>query len=136
MNWAALSIGMTMAATGPATTLSTHAAVTPPFGIYGGDQVRLDLSANGGRLETACAAGTIDGPLTFDDRGHFVAAGSFETYASGPQAADAPPALARVRYTGDLADHELTLTVEASGATPPTILRLHYGRRSKIIRCL
>lgn len=110
-------------------------AAGPLTGQFGGDDARLTLDAAGGRIETGCAAGLLDGPVHVDARGRFKARGNFEAYQPGPQQADVAPAAPRARYSGVVRGSDVTLTVAVAGK-PPVVLQLKRDRRTKLIRCL
>lgn len=110
-------------------------AADPLTGQFGGDDVRLTLDAAGGRVETGCAAGLLDGPIHTDAQGQFTARGSFEAYQPGPQRADVAPGARQARYSGVVRGSDVELTIAVAGK-PPLAFRLTRDRRTKLIRCL
>lgn len=113
--------------------LMTAAAPAPLTGVWGGPDTLLTLTAEGGRIEHGCAAGTL-GPLRPDAAGRVAAEGRIEDYAAGPQRADAAPAVRPARFEGTVEGATLRLTVTPAGG-PATSYELVAGRRVKLIRC-
>ena len=105
-------------------------------GRWGGDRLQLVLNASGGRVQMDCASGTIAGPLKPDAAGGFAATGTFEQHRPGPQRADDAQAAAKARYTGEVKDSAMTLTIEAEGAAAPQVFHLRRGEAVKMVRCL
>ena len=111
----------------------SQAASLDLTGIWGGRQAVLTVTADGARLEAACAQGGITGPIRLDRRGRFTAQGSFEAFTGGPQRADGE-GLASARYSGEVHGSTMTLVVRAAGV-PPEVLTLTRGVRPKLVRC-
>ena len=118
-----------------------------PTGMWGGQHVRLDVTARGARVEFDCAHGTLEGPVTLDAGQRFDVRGTFTRERGGPtrippdaadgqtsdEGADTFPA----RYTGQVKGKSLTLTVAAldSGETLGTF-SLGHGRQPVLTKCL
>ena len=77
-------------------------------GTWGGDHLRLDVTATGAQAEFDCAHASIGEPLTLDANNHFTAAAQFVT-EGGPSGRTATPRPAR--FAGSVADDQLTVAV-------------------------
>lgn len=106
----------------------------PVIGVWGGDQVELDLTADGGVLKSGCAEGRLAGPLTPDLGGRFRVAGTFETYMPGPQRDEEARADAAATYSGRIDGQTLSLTVTTAKGRQTHVLT--QGRRPRLVRCL
>ena len=105
-------------------------------GRWGGDRLQLTLDANGGRLELDCASGTIAGPVKSLANGKFSAVGTFDQHSPGPQRADEAAAVGKARYSGEIHDGAMTLSILAAGAGAPQVFHLRKGAAVKLVRCL
>ena len=96
------------------------------------------IDASGGRLQTACGAGTLAGPLRLSSQGSFQAAGTFEQHQPGAQRADEPvaPAAAAAQYSGEVKDRVMRLLMMPDGGLALQQFQLRNGHGSKLIRCL
>ena len=103
-------------------------------GEWGGPQVQLSLTANGGRIEFSCAATTIAAAVRPDAAGRFSANGQQEDFTGGATSADKPPPTTPTRITGTVEGDTLHLAVQRQGAAVEAYI-LQRGRRSKLIRC-
>jgi hypothetical protein len=104
-------------------------------GMWGGRQIRLHAGANGAMIEMDCAQGHIEGPIKLDHGQHFIAKGSYEAFAPGPQQADIAPAARKARYSGTISGDTLTLDVAVSPKGTKQSYTLTRGKNVKIIRC-
>ena len=105
-------------------------------GQWGGDQMRLVIGPQGGRLATGCADGSFGGPLTLGADGIFRVDGVFDQHAPGPQSGDEPARHATAHFTVALRDGLMTLSVLPDGASQAQVFTLRKGQAVKIIRCL
>ena len=69
-------------------------------GQWGGDQLRLVIDAQGGRIATACADGSFRGPLMLAADSSFLVTGVYDQHQPGPQRADEDAAHASARFSG------------------------------------
>lgn len=116
---------------------SAHARLGPsqalPSGPWGGERAVLEVRPGGADLDFECAAGTIAGPFTVDADGGFDLAGTFTPQHPGP-VRDTDAAATSARYTGDIRDDTMTLTVtNASGKWGPYTLT--RGARPTLRKC-
>lgn len=106
-------------------------------GQWGGDRLRLVIdSSNNGRIEMDCASGIIGGPINLTADGKFVASGTFEQYRGGPQRADEAAAPANARYTGEVKQDAMKLSILPLGASAAQVFNLRKGAAVKLVRCL
>ena len=105
-------------------------------GRWGGERLQLVLDASGGRIEMDCASGTIAGAIKPGANGAFTAAGTFEQHGPGPQRADGTAAAAKARYSGEVKDGAMTLSILPDGAGAPQTFQLRKGAAVKLVKCL
>ena len=117
-----------------AAALGGMAMASPLAGRYGGDGARLDVRADGLRLDLACAQATIGTPQV-DARGNFTATGSYQTAHGGPDRVDESGRGNPARFVGRLAGDRLTLEIIPATGEPVT-LHLDRNRTVKMVRCL
>lgn len=115
---------------------ASYPAGLPLTGEWGGHGVNLSLSADGGKLEYDCAAGTLTGAVHPNSNGKFTATGRHEAYTPGPQNADAKPGGVATHYVGSVSGATMILQVQPAGETHMTSYTLTQGRRAKLIRCM
>jgi hypothetical protein len=116
---------------------ATQAAGAPLLdGSWGGIQIQLVMDTKGGHVAMSCADGTISGPVALGRDGKFSAKGTFQQYGGGPQRADEKVVLPKARYSGQVTDGMMMLSILPAGSRTPQVFHLRKGARSKIIRCL
>jgi len=108
-----------------------------PEGTWGGQHVRLEVTAEGAQVEFDCAHGRINGALSLDRDGNFDVAGVFVQEHGGPvrsdEAEDAQPA----RYSGTTKGDTLELKVNfANGKDALGPYRLVRGQAGRVVKCL
>jgi hypothetical protein len=111
-------------------------AEAPPTldGWWGGDRTNLHVTATGATLEQDCATAEIVGAIRPDPAGRFTAAGKWRA-EGGPTPADRADSARPARFTGQLTQDRLELTVAVEGGETRHYV-LARGRRVKLIRCL
>jgi hypothetical protein len=82
---------------------------TIPIGTWGGQGIRLEVTANAATVEYDCAHGTIAGPLKLD-KGKFSLPGTHIT-ERGPIRLNDPRKPAAVNFSGWTDGKKMTLTV-------------------------
>lgn len=138
MTWLKMGVGFALFG-GLAMTVQIASAGSPaePLeGQWGGDRIRLVIDSNNGRIETDCASGTIGGPIKLGADGKFVASGTFEQYRGGPQRADEAAAPANARYSGEVEQDAMKLSILPVGASAAQVFNLRKGAAVKLVRCL
>ena len=103
-----------------------------PPGVWGGEQVVLQVGPDTAVLQLGCAQGEFAAPIRLDPQGRFAVPGTFSAFAGGPTTASDRPA--KAEYQGALSGKQLVLTVRQGAATDT--YRLTLGVQSKVIRCL
>src|SRR5215469_13759379 len=70
------------------------------MGMWGGDHLRLDVTATGAQAEFDCAHASISEPLTLDAQNHFTVAAQFVT--EGGPSSDRPATPRPARFAGSV----------------------------------
>lgn len=113
------------------------APAAPLTGSWGGRHVGLTLTAEGGRLDYDCAAGTIDAPPSLDRDGRFRARGTHTVGQGGPDRIGYEPPRLPATYEGWVRGDRMTLQVRvpSTGAElgPFTLRR---DAEPILLRCL
>ncbi len=105
-------------------------------GAWGGADVSLEVTPDGGRLEFDCAHGSLSRPVVPDADGRFDVPGVYTVEGPGP-ARPENEAGAPARYVGRISDgNTMTLSVRPNGSDaeigPFTLTR---GVRARITKC-
>ena len=79
-------------------------------GVWGGDDVIVNVDSGGAEIEFACAHGRITKPLTLDGKGNFDLPGTFSAESHGP-VRDDNSTTSNVRYRGHVEGDTMTLTI-------------------------
>jgi hypothetical protein len=107
-----------------------------PSGVWGGEHLRVEVTATGATLEYDCANGAITGPIRLDSQGRFSARGSHTAERGGPVRLDDQPASARARYRGVVKGDTMTLTVTLeTGKQPLGVFTLTRGGEPLLMKC-
>ena len=101
-------------------------------GVWGGEQVVLEVGPEQALLRLGCAEGVFAAPVALDADGRFAVAGSYSAEGGGPSASAHRHISAR--FEGQVAGSSLTLTVRRGDAAET--YRLSHGLEAKVIRCL
>jgi len=105
-------------------------------GTWGGQNIRLEVSDSGAKLEFPCAAGTIDEALILDSAGRFSAKGTLTAGSMGPTREDKPPKPQPAVYSGTVHDESMALTVKLSNTNDqPGEYTLEFGKPGRVRRC-
>jgi hypothetical protein len=105
-------------------------------GTWGGQNIRLDITAEGGSLDFSCARGELSEPIKLDRQGHFDVRGSYTPEGHGPTRQGAEPVSLAAHYWGTVADDVMNLQVGVDG--PPHFngtYQLTRGRQGKVMKC-
>ena len=105
-------------------------------GTWGGQHIRLDITADGGSLDFSCAHGEFSGPFKLDRQGHFDVRGTYTPESHGPTRQGAEPIALEARYWGVVVHDVMKLQVRVDG--PPQVngtYQLARGRHGKVMKC-
>ncbi|MFG6448750.1 hypothetical protein ACG0Z6_10940 [Roseateles sp. BYS180W] len=113
-------------------------------GLWGAPGAQFRADAQGAVLETSCASAKVQGGLTLDAQGQFVATAlqepgplmDSETMAQRDEGPRAAAAAQPVQIRGTVQGAELTLQVQAPGAARPDVYRLRRDAPTKLLRCM
>ena len=105
---------------------------TLPAGIWGGEQVTLEVGADKAILRLGCAEGAFAAPIRLDGQGRFTTPGTYSAFSGGPSTAS--DEVTKAQYEGVLDGDRLTLTLKHGASTER--YQLTHGLHSKVIRCL
>lgn len=101
-------------------------------GSWGAPHIRIDVTEQSATIDYDCANGTIDGPLTFDSKGHFSWRGTHHRERPGPIRIDDNSSSRPAVYTGSIKGDTMTLTVKLAKSNEVvdtyTLKRGSYGR--------
>ena len=110
-------------------------SVLGPVGtVWGGDHLRLEVTADGANLEFDCASGAITAPLSIDPQGKFRATGMFTRERPGPVMRDSPGA-SQATYTGTVQGDTMHLVVASGSAEPYGEYVLTRGKSGRVVKC-
>src|SRR5262245_23188083 len=125
-----LTLGLALASPPAAAAAVSDTAMAR--GVWGGDQLIVEIVADGADVEFECARGRITKSVKLDARGDFDLPGTFTPQTPGPTRDDAAGAPAR--YRGHVEGDTLTLTVTQGSAKlgPYTLTR---DRRPILKKC-
>jgi hypothetical protein len=132
---AALCTGILMTIQVGASASAPHSNL-PLSGQWGGDRLILTLDAAGGRIEMDCANGTLSGPVILGTDGKFQAVGTFTPHGAGPARADEKNNPASARFSGEVTEGDMKLSIFEASGPAPKVFNLRQGARVKLIRCL
>jgi hypothetical protein len=106
-------------------------------GAWGGNQISMEVTEEGARVEFDCAHGTVSEPIKVDSQGKFRVLGTHFRESGGPQRVDSEEKGVPVVYSGATDGKTATLTITNS-ATDEVIgtFSLTQGKRSRIHKCL
>ena len=100
-------------------------------GSWGAPHIRINVGQKSATIDYDCANGTIDGPLTFDSKGHFTWRGTHHHEGPGPIRVgmeNGSPAI----YTGSVKGDTMILTVKLADSNEVvetyTLKRGSFGR--------
>ena len=107
-----------------------------PAGQWGGDQISLEIAADGsGRIELSCASAAFAGPVKLDIGGHFLTAGQINR-GTGVATMEPPPAVP-ANISGRLDQGGvLWLDIALADSYPVRNARLQRGAAPNLLRCL
>jgi hypothetical protein len=106
-------------------------------GSWGGMGIAMTVTETGARIEYDCAHGSISEPLLLDADGRFDVKGLHFREHGGPAREGEETRGDPVRYTGQVAGENMTLTVEHEQSDAPAdSYKLVRGKTGRIHKCL
>ncbi len=108
-----------------------------PNGVWGGEQIRMEVSDTGAEIEFGCARGTISQRLELDEKGRFKVQGIYMAESPAPAAVDGGAGGPGVKatYTGTLSGSSLRLQVFIEGQDTPRTFDLVQGDQGHLAKC-
>jgi hypothetical protein len=103
-------------------------------GSWGGQNISMQVSDAGARIQFACARGSISQPIALDSKGGFSVKGVFVSEPPGPTRDDIPnrPAL----YSGSVQDNTMTLSITLTDTDQKLgTFNLEHGKSIPLRRC-
>jgi hypothetical protein len=106
-------------------------------GTWGGNQISMEVTEEGARIEFDCAHGIVTEPIRVDRHGKFRALGTHFRESGGPQRVDSEEKGVAVVYSGTTDGKTATFTITNS-ATDEVIgsFSLTRGKRIRLHKCL
>lgn len=108
-----------------------------PNGVWGGEQIRMDVSDSGAEIEFGCARGAISQRLELDEKGSFKVRGVYIAQTPAPAATDdgSTGAGSNATYVGTLSGSSLRLEVYIDGQNVPRTFNLVQGDQGQLAKC-
>lgn len=115
---------------------SKPAAASLPAGIWGGEHIQMEVTAEGASIEYDCAQSMIPTPLRPDSEGRFQVQGTFAFEHGGPIREGETPASRPVDYTGVIKGQRMTLSVKFTDAAEILdTFTLTQGSEGQLFKC-
>lgn len=106
------------------------------IGMWGGEHISLEVTAQGGQVEYDCAHGTIDEKIVLDGQGHFNVRGTHVRERGGPVRRDEAEDNHPARFTGQIKGQTMTVNVTESDTKELVgTFTLVYGQKPHIVKC-
>jgi len=104
--------------------------------LWGGNDIRMHINAQGVTFEFDCADGKILEPIKLASNGEFSARGTYTPGQFGPVRKDNPPRELPAVYKGKISGDtmQLEIVVPDSDVKPPTFT-LTKGKNGRVVRC-
>lgn len=107
-----------------------------PAGVWGGQHVRAEVTAGGATFEFDCAHGAITQAIVMDGSGKFDVPGKFAPEHPGPVRRDEESNDRSVRYSGNVKDQEMTLTITDTNSKEVLgTFTLKHGGEGRLRKC-
>jgi hypothetical protein len=106
-----------------------------PEGDWGGQHVRLSVTAVGAAIEFDCAHVSLDEPLLLDEQGRFQVKGRYTRERGGPVRKGEEDDTRPASYSGSSDGRTLTLSFTPEGADPVGPFELERGRPPRLFKC-
>ncbi len=107
-----------------------------PVGLWGGEHISMEVTAQGATIEYDCAHATISQRITLDGRGRFDVPGMQIPEHGGPVRQNEQLNGSPVRFAGQVNGKRLKLSVRNSVTKELVgIFTLVYGSEAKLMKC-
>jgi hypothetical protein len=103
-------------------------------GDWGGQHIKMKVTAKSATIEYDCASGVIQGPLVVDGDGNFKLRGTHRRQHGGPIRADETPNDHPATYTGSIKGNMMTLNLKIGDSDEETFT-LEKGKEGELFRC-
>lgn len=104
-------------------------------GVWGGQEIRLNVTEAGADLEFSCAAGHLDEPLVVNANGSFSVKGTFTAGNMGPTREDNPPKPQPAIFSGTVHEKTMSLNMTLTNTKDSRDFTLEYGSSGRMHRC-
>ena len=132
----ALAVLFVLASSLCAQAQTNSSALGAAGSVWGGDHVKLEVTAEGATLEFDCASGTLSKPLTADAGGNFKIKGTFTRERPGPVMRDSPNTAAAATYSGTITGSTMRLNITAGSQNDSMgDYVLGRGQPGKVFKC-
>ena len=106
------------------------------IGTWGGEHIRMEVTAEGAQIEYDCAHGTIDQKFVLDAQGRFDLTGTHVREHGGPVRRDEQENRHPARYKGQIKGETMTLTVTESDTDQSVgTFNLTRGQQGHVTKC-
>jgi hypothetical protein len=132
-----LSSAGQMKASRPAQSGVAAPAQAIPNGVWGGENIRMEVNDSGADIEFDCARGSISQRLELDGEGRFKIPGIYFAETPAPAVVDggSPASGVKATYTGTLNGSNLRLEVLIDGQDRPRTFVLVQGDQGHLAKC-
>jgi len=105
-----------------------------PTGNWGGQHIKIKVSAQSAAIEYDCATGVIQGPLVVDRNGNFNLHGMHRMERGGPVRADETARGVPANYTGSIRGNTMTFNLKVGDSEVETFT-LVKGKEAELFKC-
>jgi hypothetical protein len=105
-----------------------------PTGNWGGQHIKIKVTAHSATIEYDCATGMIRGPLAVDAKGNFNLHGTHRMERGGPVRADETPREVPATFSGSIRGNTMTLNLKVADAEVETF-QLEKGKEGELFKC-
>lgn len=106
-------------------------------GVWGGEHIIMEVTADSAVITCDCAVGTIDEPMKLDKDGRFAVQGTFTRQQAGSVRSDQVHERHPVNYVGRVEGKSMTLTLKLPKTNEILdTFSLTYGETPELKRCM
>jgi hypothetical protein len=104
--------------------------------IWGGEHIKMTVTASGAEIEFDCATGTISEPIPFDSKSEFKVKGTYLREHGGPVRENESSRAASATYSGKVENGKMHLSVTVGGKNPyQESFVLQRGHTGQVFKC-